>query len=61
MTVNKLFQRQGLGQKLLSWGMNHVREQGYDEIILHVAEWNQNAVKLYLKTGFMIRKKEKVR
>ena len=35
----------------------------YDEntIILHVAEWNQNAVKLYLKNGFCIKKKEKVR
>ncbi len=43
------------------WGMNHVREQGGSDIILHVAEWNQIAVKLYLETGFVIRKKEKVR
>lgn len=55
--VKKLFQGQGLGQKLLLWGMNHIKEQGYEEIILHVAEWNQNAVKLYLKNGFSIRKK----
>lgn len=61
LIVNKVFQRQGLGQKLLLWGMNHIKEQGFDEIILHVAEWNQNAVKLYLKNGFAIRKKEKVR
>ena len=59
--VNKLFQRQGLGQKLLLWGMNHIKEQGYDEIVLHVAEWNQGAVNLYLKTGFQIKKREKVR
>ena len=41
--------------------MNHIKEQGYEEIILHVAEWNQNAVKLYLKNGFNIKKRERVR
>ncbi|MBD5524870.1 MAG: GNAT family N-acetyltransferase [Lachnospiraceae bacterium] len=61
LIVNKAFQGQGFGQKLLLWGMNHIKEQGYNEIVLHVAEWNQNAVNLYLKTGFHIRKKEKVR
>ena len=61
LIVNKLFQGKGLGQKLLLWGMNHIKEQGYDEIILHVAEWNQKAVKLYLKNGFSITKKERVR
>ena len=61
LIVKKSFQGQGLGQKLLLWGMNHIKEKGYKEIILHVAEWNQNAVKLYLKNGFSIKKKEKVR
>lgn len=61
LIVNKAFQRQGLGQKLLLWGINHIKEQGCNEIILHVAEWNQAAVKLYLKTGFIIKKREKVR
>ena len=61
LIVNKPFQGQGLGQKLLLWGMNHIKEQGYKEIILHVAEWNQNAVKLYLKNGFSIKKRERVR
>ena len=59
--VEKSFQRQGIGQKLLFWGINHIKEQGYEEIILHVAEWNQNAVKLYLKNGFRIKKRERVR
>ena len=61
LIVEKSFQGQGIGQKLLLWGMNHIKEQGYGEIILHVAEWNQNAVKLYLKNGFSIKKKERVR
>ena len=46
LIVEKSFQGQGIGQKLLFWGINHIKEQGYEEIILHVAEWNQNAVKL---------------
>ena len=61
LIVEKSFQRQGIGQKLLFWGINHIKEQGYEEIILHVAEWNQNAVKLYLKNGFSIVKRERVR
>lgn len=61
LIVEKSFQGQGIGQKLLFWGINHIKEQGYDEIILHVAEWNQNAVKLYLKNGFSIKKRERVR
>ena len=61
LIVEKSFQRQGIGQKLLLWGMNHIKKQGYEKIVLHVAEWNQNAVKLYLKNGFSIKKKEKVR
>ena len=61
LIVEQSFQGQGIGQKLLLWGMNHIKEQGYEEIILHVAEWNQNAVKLYLKNGFCIKKRERVR
>ena len=61
LIVEKSFRGQGIGQKLLLWGMNHIKEQGYEEIILHVAEWNQNAVKLYLKNGFCIKKRERVR
>ena len=61
LIVEKSFQGQGIGQKLLLWGINHIKEQGYEEIILHVAEWNQNAVKLYLKNGFSIAKRESVR
>ena len=61
LIVNKLFQGRGLGKKLLLWGLNHIKEQGYDEVILHVDEWNQKAVKLYLKNGFSITKKERVR
>jgi len=60
LIVKRSFQGRGIGQKLLLWGMSHMKKQGYEEIILHVAEWNQNAVKLYLTNGFSIRKREKV-
>ena len=59
--VDVAFQRQGLGRKLLLWGINHIKKQGYNEVILHVAEWNQNAVKLYLEAGFTIQKRERIR
>lgn len=59
--VDKAFQRQGLGRKLLLWGIDHIKKQGYDEVTLHAAEWNQNAVKLYLDIGFTITKEERVR
>lgn len=61
LIVNKSFQRQGFGQKLLLWGMAHIKEQGYDGIVLHAAEWNQTAIAMYLKAGFCVSKKEKVR
>ena len=60
LIVEKSFQGQGIGQKLLLWGMNHIKKQGYEKIVLHVAEWNQNAVNLYQKNGFKIKKKDKV-
>lgn len=61
LIVSKTFQKRGYGRELLVWGINHILEQGYDEVVLHTAEWNRNAVKLYLKTGFDIQKKEKIR
>ncbi len=61
LIVEKSFQGQGIGQKLLLWGINHIKEQGYEEIVLHVAEWNQRAVKLYLKNGFSIAKRKRMR
>lgn len=61
LIVRKPLQGRGLGRSLLLWGMNQVREQGYDEIILHIAQWNQRAVTLYRDAGFDIKKKEKVR
>ncbi len=61
LIVKRSMQGKGLGKKLLLWGMNYIKGQGYDEIVLHVAGWNRNAMKMYLEAGFTIQKEEKVR
>ena len=61
LIVNKKFQRRGYGKQLLLWAMQHIREQNNEPILLHVAEWNSNALALYQKAGFEITKRERVR
>jgi len=58
--VSDNYRNAGYGRKLLLWGMNHIREEGGQEILLHVAEWNQNALKMYLDIGFEIARIEQV-
>ena len=54
-------QGQGYGRKLLLWGMNHIREKNDDPITLHVAAWNQGALRLYESIGFAVRSKERIK
>ena len=54
------FRNKGYGRKLLVWAMNRIINNGYKEIMLHVAAWNDNAVKLYLDEGFVITSKEEM-
>ena len=60
LIVNKKFQHKGYGKQLLLWGMQHIREKSNEPITLHVAEWNNEALKLYKKVGFDIVSVEKV-
>ena len=60
LVVNKKFQHKGYGKQLLLWGMQHIREKSNEPITLHVAEWNNEALKLYKKVGFDIVSVEKV-
>ncbi len=39
-----------------SWAIHHIRTYTDDPITIHVAEWNQNAIKLYMKNGFVVTK-----
>ncbi len=61
LIVKKSFQGKGFGRQLLLWGMQYIRQQNSNDIILHVAEWNSHAIDLYTKLGFSIKKKENVR
>ena len=48
------YRQKGYGKQLLIWAMDHIASSGYDELILHVAEWNRRAVQLYMNEGFRI-------
>ena len=61
LIVNKGFQNKGYGKQLLLWGMNYIRKNSQQPISLHVAKWNEKALKLYDKVGFVITNVEKVR
>ena len=61
LIVNKKFQHKGYGKQLLLWGMQCIRSKNNEPIVLHVAEWNKDALSLYNKVGFEITNVEKVR
>ena len=61
LIVNKKYQHKGYGKQLLLWGMQHIRNKNNEPIVLHVAEWNKDALMLYKKIGFEIESKERVR
>lgn len=61
LIVNPEFQQKGYGRQLLLWGMQCIRKRNNEPIILHVAEWNKDALNLYKKVGFEITAVEKIR
>ena len=61
LIVNKDYQNKGVGRKLLLWAIEHIRSNNDEPIVLHVAKWNEKALKLYLDNGFEISKIEKIR
>ena len=58
--VSSKYKGQGYGRKLLYWGMDKIRKSGYKDIVLHVAQWNENACKLYESAEFEITKTEEI-
>ena len=61
LIVRKSHQNRGYGKQLLLWAMNHIRQDNDQEITLHVAEWNKEALGLYESVGFLVRRRQKVR
>ena len=52
--VRKDFQGKGYGQGLLQFAVARMQRDGVSPITLHVAAWNQGAVRLYERNGFRI-------
>ena len=60
LIVNPKFCGKGYGKQLLLWAMEHIRSRGYDEISLHVADWNRHALQMYQRAGFEIFRTETI-
>lgn len=52
--VRKDFQGKGYGQGLLQFAVARMQRDGVSPITLHVAAWNQGAVRMYERNGFRI-------
>ena len=50
--VNKKYQKQGLGQQLITFVLNDLAERGYTEFTIGVEEDNEIAKHIYFKNGF---------
>lgn len=50
--VNPKYQGQGYGKKLLHTAVSMMQERQVSPIILHVAAWNERALRLYETNGF---------
>lgn len=61
LIVRKDCQGRGYGRALLRFAMRKILDGGQSEVVLHAAQWNEKAIKLYLDEGFEITKTEKVR
>ena len=44
-------QGQGYGKQILLWALEHMHGE---QVLLHVAAWNERAIRLYKKNGFEI-------
>lgn len=51
LLVNKRYQGQGYGKKLLHWAISNISTS---QPVLHVSGWNKRALNLYRETGFEV-------
>ena len=52
------YQNKGFGKQLFHWAILYIRSKNSFPITLHVAEWNQKAIRLYKSVGFVIIEEE---
>ena len=57
LIVNPQYRRMGYGKQLLTWAIRYIQLHGFPKVMLQAAAWNQNAVQLYLQSGFVITEK----
>ena len=60
LIVAEQFQKKGYGTALLCFAVSRLQRACVSPIVLHVADWNQNALRLYLQNGFQIVHTEEV-
>lgn len=54
LIVAKQYQRKGYGELLLKFAVSFLQKNKVSPIRLHVADWNQRALKMYIKNNFKI-------
>ena len=58
LIVVREYQHKGYGRLLLNFAIATMQKKCVSPIVLHVADWNKQAVNLYLKNGFVVTKTE---
>jgi GNAT superfamily N-acetyltransferase len=54
LIVAPKYQGKGYGKLLLLYAISYMQRTEKEPIILHVADWNRNAISLYLSNGFKV-------
>lgn len=61
LIVNPKYQGKGYGKKILLYAINKMQILKVEKITLHVAKWNEKAVRIYENNGFKCVKTMKIR
>ena len=51
LVVKESYRRQGIGQKLLDTVIDHAKNNGYQNVLWQVLDWNTSAIQFYEKKG----------
>jgi diamine N-acetyltransferase len=52
IVVDENYRNKGYGEKLLNYIIEYAKNENYNDIMLYVYRFNENAIKLYEKKGF---------
>jgi len=54
IVIDENYRNNGYGEKLLNYIIEYAKNGNYNDIVLYVYKFNENAIKLYEKKGFKI-------